>query len=128
MKNKRTPFRDHTAESVLFIRRALVAFGVIVILSGILMVNLYNLQIVRHDDYQTRSNDNRIKLVPIPPSRGIIFDRHGVPLALNRTIYQLEIVPEKVSNLADMFEQLRSVIGLTDEKNASVHVVLLLSH
>ncbi|MEI9533210.1 peptidoglycan DD-transpeptidase MrdA [Moellerella wisconsensis] len=119
MKNKRTPFRDHTAESVLFIRRALVAFGVIVILSGILMVNLYNLQIVRHDDYQTRSNDNRIKLVPIPPSRGIIFDRHGVPLALNRTIYQLEIVPEKVSNLADMFEQLRDVIGLTDEDIAN---------
>ncbi len=119
MKNKRTSFRDHTAESVLFIRRALVAFGIIIILTAILMVNLYNLQIVRHEDYQTRSNDNRIKLVPIPPSRGIIYDRNGVPLALNRTIYQLEVIPEKISNLQETFDKLRDVIELTDEDIAN---------
>lgn len=60
-----------------------------------LIANLYNVQIVRFNDYQTRSNENRIKLVPIPPSRGIIYDRNGTPLALNRTIYQLEMMPEK---------------------------------
>ena len=119
MKNKRTSFRDHTAESVLFIRRALVAFGIIIILTSILMVNLYNLQIVRHEDYQTRSNDNRIKLVPIPPSRGIIYDRNGVPLALNRTIYQLEVIPEKISNLQETFDKLRDVIELTDDDIAN---------
>ncbi|MER1372729.1 penicillin-binding protein 2, partial [Klebsiella pneumoniae] len=65
-------FRDYSAESALFIRRAVVAFIGIVILSAVLVVNLYHLQINRHEDYQTRSNDNRIKLVPIPPSRGLI--------------------------------------------------------
>ncbi|MGG4607698.1 peptidoglycan DD-transpeptidase MrdA [Providencia sp. Me31A] len=115
MKTQRTPFRDHTAESVLFIRRALIALGVIVILTSILVTNLYHLQIVRHEDYQTRSNDNRIKLVPIAPSRGIIYDRRGTQLALNSTFYQLEIVPEKVDNLNETLDKLRDVVDLTDE-------------
>ncbi|EKT59471.1 peptidoglycan DD-transpeptidase MrdA [Providencia sneebia] len=119
MKNQRTPFRDHTAESMLFIRRALIAFGVIVLLTAILVTNLYHLQVVRHEDYQTRSNDNRIKLVPIAPSRGIIYDRNGVQLALNKTFYQLEIVPEKVEDLQDTLNKLREIVGLTDEDIAN---------
>ncbi|MBS9424480.1 peptidoglycan DD-transpeptidase MrdA [Photorhabdus caribbeanensis] len=119
MKNKRTPFRDYTAESALFARRALVAFIIILVLTGILIANLYHLQITRHEDYQTRSNENRIKLVPIAPSRGIIYDRNGTPLALNRTIYQLEIIPEKVENLEQTLNDLRDVIDLTDEDIAN---------
>ncbi|NHB88661.1 peptidoglycan DD-transpeptidase MrdA [Photorhabdus tasmaniensis] len=119
MKNKRTPFRDYTAESALFARRALVAFIVILVLTGVLVANLYHLQITRHEDYQTRSNENRIKLVPIAPSRGIIYDRKGTPLALNRTIYQLEIVPEKVEHLEQTLNDLRDVIDLTDEDIAN---------
>ncbi|AWK41177.1 peptidoglycan DD-transpeptidase MrdA [Photorhabdus laumondii subsp. laumondii] len=119
MKNKRTPFRDYTAESALFARRALVAFIIILVLTGILMANLYHLQITRHEDYQTRSNENRIKLVPIAPSRGIIYDRNGTPLALNRTIYQLEIIPEKVEHLEQTLNDLRNVIDLTDEDIAN---------
>ncbi|MBN3262546.1 peptidoglycan DD-transpeptidase MrdA [Pectobacterium brasiliense] len=115
MKVERKPFRDYTAESALFVRRALVAFLGILLLSGVLVANLYHLQIVRVDDYRTRSNENRIKLVPIAPSRGIIYDRNGTPLALNRTIYQLELVPDKVDNLKDTLEALRPVVDLTDD-------------
>ena len=50
-------FRDYTAESALFVRRALVAFTGILLLTGVLIANLYNLQIVRFTDYQTRSNE-----------------------------------------------------------------------
>jgi len=115
MKIDRNPFRDYTAESALFVRRALVAFIGILLLSGVLAFNLYNLQIVRFQDYQTRSNDNRIKLVPIAPSRGIIFDRNGTPLALNRTIYQLELVPEKVDNLQAVLDGLKPIVDLTPD-------------
>ncbi len=108
-------FRDYTAESSLFVRRALVAFLGILLLTGVLIANLYNVQIVRFDDYQTRSNENRIKLVPIPPSRGIIYDRNGTPLALNRTIYQLEMMPEKVDNVQQTLDALRDVVDLTDD-------------
>lgn len=118
-KKKRTPFRDYTAESTLFVRRALIAFIIIVILVSILIANLYHLQVVRHEDYQTRSNDNRIKLVPVPPSRGIIYDRNGIPLALNRTFYQLEVIPEKIPNLTELLAQLRDVVDLTDDDIAN---------
>lgn len=112
-------FRDYSAESALFVRRALVAFTGILLLTGVLIANLYNLQIVRHDDYQTRSNENRIKLVPIAPTRGIIYDRNGIPLALNRTIYQLEIMPEKVDSVQDTLTALRPVVDLTDDDIAN---------
>lgn len=107
-----------------------MAFLGILLLSGVLVANLYNLQIVRFDDYSTRSNDNRIKLVPIAPSRGMIFDRNGTPLALNRTIYQLELMPEKIENLSATLNALRPIVDLTDEdianfeKSANAHVAL----
>ena len=112
-------FRDHSAESALFVRRALVAFAVIILLTGVLLANLYHLQILRFDDYQTRSNVNRIKLVPIPPTRGIIYDRNGVPLAANRIIYQIEMMPEKVDDVQATLDSLRSVIDLTDDDIAT---------
>lgn len=115
MNIERKPFRDYTAEAALFVRRALVAFVGVLLLTGILIVNLYHLQIVRYDDYRTRSNENRIKLVPIAPSRGIIYDRNGTPLALNRTIYQLELIPEKVDNLEATLQALKPIADLTDE-------------
>ncbi|MEH0876643.1 peptidoglycan DD-transpeptidase MrdA [Pectobacterium cacticida] len=115
MKVERKPFRDYTAESALFVRRALIAFLGILLLTGVLIANLYHLQIVRFDDYRTRSNENRIKLVPIAPSRGIIYDRNGTPLALNRTIYQLELVPDKVDNLKETLNALRPIVDLTDD-------------
>ncbi|MBG6247481.1 MULTISPECIES: peptidoglycan DD-transpeptidase MrdA [Symbiopectobacterium] len=115
MKTEHKPFRDYSAESALFVRRALVAFIGILLLSGVLVTNLYHLQVVRVDDYRTRSNANRIKLVPIAPSRGIIYDRNGIPLALNRTIYQLELVPDKVDNLQDTLTTLKPIVNLTDD-------------
>ena len=115
MKLQRNSFRDYTAEQALFVRRALIAFIGILLLSCVLVANLYNLQIIRFDDYSTRSNENRIKLVPVAPSRGIIFDRNGIPLALNRTVYQIEVVPEKVADLQQTLDALKPIVDLTDD-------------
>lgn len=115
MKIEPNPFRDYTAESALFARRAVVAFFAVLVLTSILIANLYHLQIVRFDDYCTRSNENRIKLVPIAPSRGGIYDRNGIPLAFNRTMYQLQLIPEKINNLDITLQMLRSVVDLSDD-------------
>ncbi|VTR57322.1 penicillin-binding protein 2 [Actinobacillus pleuropneumoniae] len=63
--------------------------------TGVLLTNLYHLQVVNYDDYQTRSNGNRIKLLPVPPTRGLIYDRNGKVLAENITYFGLYIIPEK---------------------------------
>ncbi|WP_297485959.1 penicillin-binding protein 2 [uncultured Photobacterium sp.] len=119
MRQKRTQIRDHRAESALFFRRALVSFIGIAILVGLLLFNLFHIQIEQHQDYQTRSNDNRIKIIPVTPNRGLIYDRNGVILAENRPIYSLEITLEKVSELDQTFADLKQIMGITDEDIAN---------
>ena len=64
---KRITMNDHAAEASLFKRRALFTFLCVVILLSLLLVNLYQLQILSYKDYATRSNDNRIRVVPRRP-------------------------------------------------------------
>lgn len=111
----REVIRDKKSERNLFARRALVTFIGVLALTAILITNLYHLQIVNYDLYQTRSNGNRIKLLPLPPTRGLIYDRYGELLAENLTFFGLYIVPEKVENLEQTFEELKTIVGLTDE-------------
>ena len=108
------PFRDKKAERNLFARRTFVAFSGILLLTGVLFTNIYQLQIVNFDTYQTRSNGNRIKLLPLPPTRGLIYDRYGKLLAENLTFFGLYIVPEKTENLDRILDELRYIVGLTD--------------
>nr|WP_255556879.1 penicillin-binding protein 2 [Gilliamella sp. ESL0441] len=96
-------------------RRALFAFVGIIILIIILLCNLADLQIANFSYYSTKSNNNRIETIPIPPSRGMIYDRNGTPLAINNITYQLNIIPDKTKNLNEQFEQLKKVVDLTDE-------------
>ena len=68
--------------------------GVFVLLClGILFARFVWLQVMQHDYYQTRAEENRIALVPIPPNRGLITDRNGVVLARNFSAYTLEVTP-----------------------------------
>ncbi|NBI43507.1 penicillin-binding protein 2 [[Haemophilus] felis] len=111
----REVIRDKKSERNLFARRALVTFMGVLALTAILITNLYHLQIVNYELYQTRSNGNRIKLLPLPPTRGLIYDRYGELLAENLTFFGLYIVPEKVENLEETFEALKRIVGLSDE-------------
>ena len=67
------------------------------------------LQILRHDYYVTRAEDNRIALIPAPPNRGLITDRNGVVLARNYSAFTLEITPSKVDDLEATIEGLAEI-------------------
>lgn len=107
--------RNGQAEKNLFIRRAVIAFFGVLVLTGVLLTNLYHLQVVNYDAYETRSNGNRIKLLPVTPTRGLIYDRNGKVLAENITYFGLYIIPEKVDNLEQTLEELKTLVGLSDE-------------
>ncbi|MDH2998324.1 penicillin-binding protein 2 [Pasteurellaceae bacterium LFhippo2] len=113
--------RNGQAEKNLYIRRGLVAFLGVLALTGVLFANLYNLQIVDYESYQTRSNGNRIKLLPVPPARGLIYDRNGKVLAENITYFGLFIIPEKVENMDQTLEDLRLLVGLNDTDIENFH-------
>ncbi|EOS95800.1 penicillin-binding protein 2 [Erwinia tracheiphila] len=108
-------FRDFAEEEKLFVRRALVAFGLVLAGFVTLIVNLWHVQIDQNQYYQTRSNQNDIKMIPIAPTRGIIFDRNGIPLVKNVTWYDIEILPYKVQNIKDLLTQLTPVVDLTPD-------------
>ena len=119
MRRRRSQIRDYTAEANLFARRAIVAFMGIIVLVGILLANLYYIQVDQYQDYKTRSNDNRIKVVPIAPNRGLIYDRTGKLLASNRPVYSLEITPEKVNDVEKTIDSLREILPITDDQIAA---------
>ncbi|MBK0089554.1 penicillin-binding protein 2 [Erwinia sp. S59] len=109
-------FRNFEAEEKLFVRRALVAFALVVICFIILGVNLYRLQVDQHSYYQTRSNENDIKMIPIAPTRGLIYDRNGIPLVRNVTWYDILVTPYKIDNMQETLKQLTPIVDLTPEE------------
>lgn len=108
--------RNALAENRVFLSRIVAAFILIILLMSGLVVRLVYLQIVGHEHYATLSKDNRIKISPLPPTRGIIYDRNGHMLARNVPTYSLELIPEQVKNLDDTLSQLQQLLAIPDEK------------
>jgi penicillin-binding protein 2 len=101
--------KDLAGEKRLFIRRALLAGILITVLIGILISRLYFLQVVRYEHFAELSQGNRIRIEPLPPNRGLIYDRNGVAMALNRPAYQLELIREQVPDLEGTLGRLVAV-------------------
>lgn len=116
MLKQRATIRDHSAEANLVARRAFVAFVFVLIVIGILFVNVFNLQVKQHQSYKTRSNENRIKVIPIAPNRGLIYDRNGVLLAENRPVYNLEVIPEETQELDKSLKEIAALFDITPEQ------------
>lgn len=116
MHRKRQAIRDHSAEANLFARRATIAFIIVIAMLGIVLNNLYSLQVTQFEDYQTRSNGNRIKVLPIAPNRGLIYDRNGVLLAENRPVFSLEVIPEQVDDIDATLLELTELMGITNDE------------
>jgi penicillin-binding protein 2 len=125
----RERIKNYWAENRLFTIRSIVA-GV---LAGALLLvvagRLFYLQVLKHDYYSTLSQGNGIRTEPIPPSRGLILDRHGVVLAENQPAFQIELVREQVGDnkaLDATLAQLAKIGLLRHEDLGSIrHTILL---
>ena len=107
--------KEEADEQVLFRRRA--QHGLLVILVCLLALAgryLY-LQWALHDDFSTRSDRNRVQVRPIPPNRGLIYDRRGRLVAENRPAYRMELVPEQTGDVEGTLEALSEVITITED-------------
>lgn len=112
----RRAIKDVRGESMLFRRRALFGFALILLGLAALVTRFYFLQVTRYDEFATRSTDNRVKPRAIPPARGLIYDRNGVLLADNVPAFRLEVVPEQVPDMNSMLAKIGQVIPLdTDD-------------
>ncbi|QWF71459.1 penicillin-binding protein 2 [Methylomonas paludis] len=114
--DRKFAIKDSLAENRIFLSRVVAAFVLIMLLIAGLVVRLVYLQIVGHEHYATLSKDNRIKISPLPPTRGIIYDRRGRMLAQNVPTYSLELIPEQIENLDDTLQKLQQLLNISDEK------------
>jgi len=105
--------RDTEIELHRFRIRVAVALGLVLVCFALLAARLAWLQIVRHDQLRLQAEENRIQLVPIAPTRGLIVDRHGVVIAENVSAYTLELQPAKIFDLDRTIEELGQLIEVT---------------
>ncbi len=107
---------DALVENRVFISRIVAASVFIILLTCGLVARLIYLQIVGHNHYASLATDNRVKIVPLPPTRGMIYDRNGKILAENIPTYSLEIIPEQTKDLDKTLQGLQKLLGIPDEK------------
>lgn len=106
--------KDHNIEAQIFALRLAVVAVVVVVLMGLLAVWYYKLQVTQYQEYATESDRNRMLVQPLPPNRGLIFDRNGVLLAENRASFKLSLVKERVPHLDQTLELLSSIVEISE--------------
>jgi len=110
--------RNSERELQQFQLRLGVAGVAMLVAFTILLARFVFLQVVQHDHYRSKAEDNRISIVPIPPNRGLITDRNGVVVARNYSGYTLEIFPRRVKSVEATIDELSELIEITPRDRA----------
>jgi penicillin-binding protein 2 len=129
MRSRQSRIKNYFAESRLFTVRSIVAGVLAAALLLTVAGRLFYLQVLKYDYYANLSQGNSIRTEPIPPSRGLILDRHGVVLADNLPAFNVELVREQVGDnkaLDATLAQLVSVGLLRSEEVGNIRRTILL--
>ena len=105
--------KDPHRESRIYSARTVAAIALVVGLLAIILARYYSLQITEYETYRTQSDRNRVQLQPLPPKRGLIYDRNGVLLADNRPSYILSVVRERVPDLEATLAELQTLVPVS---------------
>jgi len=105
--------RNYEREVYQFQLRIGIAGVAVVVAFLLLATRFVYLQVVQHDIYRAKAEDNRISIVPVPPNRGLIVDRNGLVLARNYSGYTLEIFPRRVRSVEGTIDELAELIEIT---------------
>jgi penicillin-binding protein 2 len=112
----RSTVKNLIAEAQLFRARTVQALFLVTVCVAVVIGRYAQLQLVQHEELTSRSERNRIKLQPVPPARGLIYDRNGVLLADNRPAFRLELVPERIDDLDATLDQLRELVAVDPDE------------
>ena len=107
-----------------FRRRLLLAAAGVLLAFALLAGRWVWLQVLRHRKFSLQARDNRIAIVPVQPTRGLIVDRNGIVLADNFAAYTLEITPSKTVGLHATIAALRAVVPISAHDERRFHALL----
>ena len=108
--------KDHGAEKRIVNIRVWVAIGFMLLLGIGLVSRLFYLQVIRYNELATQSEENRVLLQAIPPTRGLIYDTNGKLLAMNRSSHILAIVRERVDDMDSLLADIGQLVPITDNE------------
>ncbi len=111
-----------TEKSKEFSRRAFIIAGIHAGIFTGLAARLGYLQIIQKDKYKTLSDKNRISMRLIPPVRGEITDRFGVPLAVNNQNFRVFLTPEQADDVKDTIKSLKRYIPISEIEEEEIHI------
>lgn len=109
------PLKDIQQEKRIYRGRIFFAVGIVTICLLVLISRYAYLQIFHYDEFSTASDKNRIRLQPLPPARGYIYDRNGVLLADNYPVFTATLSKTDVEDVDSVIEQLQPILDLTQE-------------
>ncbi|MBU0809456.1 MAG: penicillin-binding protein 2, partial [Gammaproteobacteria bacterium] len=110
--------KDHEKDGRLIRKRALVGAVLVLMLTSVLLARLYYLQVVQFEYHTTLAENNRIHVQPIPPSRGLIYDRNGVIIADNRPSFSLTLTRERAGDWLQVLDAIVDVLELEPDDRA----------
>lgn len=110
------PLKDHEKDARLVRQRVIVGGILAVLLIGALIARLYYLQVVQYEYHSTLSENNRVHVQPIPPNRGLIFDRNGRIIADNRPSFSLTVTRERAGDWRATLDTVVEVLQLSSEE------------
>src|SRR5919204_6946661 len=116
--------RNSEQELQQFQLRVGIAGAVVIAAFALLGARFLWLQVLQHDVYQAKAEDNRISIVPVTPNRGLIVDRNGVVIARNYSGYTLEIFPRRVRNLERTIDELAELVDIQPRDRARFRKLL----
>ena len=104
---------DDLRESEQFRRRTIVALIIVILMIATVVTRLVYLQVINHHHFTTQADANRVTVVPLVPTRGLIFDRRGRVLAENLPSFSLELIPERIIDLDATINELGRYVDIS---------------
>ena len=114
-------------QSLAFSRRMLLLGGAQAVLGGLLVGRLGYLAISQNEHYRLLAESNRVQLIPVPPRRGWILDRNGKPIAINRSSFRVDIIPQQLTDPQRVVAEVARIIELPADEVDRIHKDLLAS-
>ena len=103
-------------QSLRFSRRMLLVGGAQAAFGGVLLTRLGYLAVSQNEHYTLLSEDNRVQMIVVPPRRGWIVDRKGKPLAINRSDFRVDIIPDQLERPKETLRLLASLLDLDPDE------------
>jgi penicillin-binding protein 2 len=116
MRRRNQPIITENSQAYTFTRRALVLGGAQALLAAGLAARMAWISIAENEHYKLLSESNRVQMRLIPPRRGWIVDRSGQPIAINRSDFRVDLIPDRIADKEHILAQLARLLQLPPEE------------